>query len=589
MKKLLFILLILPFTLKAQLPDTKARPFYGTRYFVSMDGDDTLALHYNGDSTIWISNDSLNYFAVKDTLWAEDYQGTWKGLDTSDFSTSVEHDLVYAADSANIVWFQDTVSLIGTKHDIDTVSSSAYSHYNSTANPHTVTLQQATTAGNTTNQDVNLTAGVLQVDGTDTSYVEGDFRIGAYTLPNIDGSANQILTTNGSGSVSWGDEYGDSDVNDHLSGGTGIGYSSGTISLSHLGIEDLTDPGADKIMFWDNGAGATKWLVANTGLSISGTNLNCDITQYSDSDVDDHLSGGNGISYSTGTIALEALTSDWDIGDGKMIQTDKIRARDGDGLALYEDGGSGIFVEDGGNVGIGTDSPTEALDVDGSGKFSGDVDIANGELSVAKRIHVKDYTGGYAFDYTGNYNFLRWIPDDDANPSYGGIQIRNAANDANKFAVTKGGKIYTSNILQVDGTGTSYIVNSLAVGQTTASEALDVDGNIKVSGRMEFTESDQTGSDTLTFDLSASAVHEATLTGNATLDYSNAATGTYIIKVTQDGTGGRTVSWVADSWQASGGSVTIDSDADATTILSCFYDTDASRMIITEIQNLSDL
>jgi hypothetical protein len=40
-----------------------------------------------------------------------------------------------------------------------------------------------------------------------------------------------------------------------------------------------------------------------------------------------------------------------------MIKTDKIRARDGAGLALYEDGGAGIFVKDGGNVGISTTTP----------------------------------------------------------------------------------------------------------------------------------------------------------------------------------------------------------------------------------------
>jgi hypothetical protein len=43
--------------------------------------------------------------------------------------------------------------------------------------------------------------------------------------------------------------------------GTGIAWDfSGTgaavANLDHLGIEDLTDPGADRIAFWDDGAGA---------------------------------------------------------------------------------------------------------------------------------------------------------------------------------------------------------------------------------------------------------------------------------------------------------------------------------------------
>jgi len=44
----------------------------------------------------------------------------------------------------------------------------------------------------------------------------------------------------------------------------------------------------------------------------------------------------------------DELTGDWDIGNGRMIQADKIRARDGDGLSLFEDGGLGIFIADGG-------------------------------------------------------------------------------------------------------------------------------------------------------------------------------------------------------------------------------------------------
>lgn len=61
--------------------------------------------------------------------------------------------------------------------------------------------------------------------------------------------------------------------------------------------------------------------------------------------------------------ATRALSADWDAGNGRMIQTDKIRARDGDGLALYEDGGAGLFVKDGGNVGIGTSAPNAPFEI----------------------------------------------------------------------------------------------------------------------------------------------------------------------------------------------------------------------------------
>lgn len=64
-------------------------------------------------------------------------------------------------------------------------------------------------------------------------------------------------------------------------GGTGIHVASGlgvlgnpTISLQHLGLEALTDPGADRIFFWDESANAAKWLSLGTNLSITGTTLN---------------------------------------------------------------------------------------------------------------------------------------------------------------------------------------------------------------------------------------------------------------------------------------------------------------------------
>ena len=89
-----------------------------------------------------------------------------------------------------------------------------------------------------------------------------------------------------------------------LSGGATSG--SATVNLSHLGLESLSDPNDDQIIFWDDSAGATAFLDIGTGLSVSGTTLSSSITQYADSDARGAISvtdsGGDGsLAYNSST------------------------------------------------------------------------------------------------------------------------------------------------------------------------------------------------------------------------------------------------------------------------------------------------
>ena len=95
-----------------------------------------------------------------------------------------------------------------------------------------------------------------------------------------------------------------------VTAGTGLsgGGSSGdvTVNLSHLGLESLSDPNDDQIVFWDDSAGATAFLDIGSGLAISGTTLSSSITQYADSDARGAISvtdsGGDGsLSYNSST------------------------------------------------------------------------------------------------------------------------------------------------------------------------------------------------------------------------------------------------------------------------------------------------
>lgn len=53
----------------------------------------------------------------------------------------------------------------------------------------------------------------------------------------------------------------------YRAGGTDVALADGGTGAS------LTDPNADRIMFWDDSAGAVAWLEAGSGLSISGTTM----------------------------------------------------------------------------------------------------------------------------------------------------------------------------------------------------------------------------------------------------------------------------------------------------------------------------
>lgn len=79
-------------------------------------------------------------------------------------------------------------------------------------------------------------------------------------------------------------------------------------------LQALTDPGADRLMFWDDSVNSTVWLTAGTGLDITGTTMSLDdstvdhdaLTNFVANEHINHASvtftAGNGIS-GGGTLA----------------------------------------------------------------------------------------------------------------------------------------------------------------------------------------------------------------------------------------------------------------------------------------------
>jgi len=99
--------------------------------------------------------------------------------------------------------------------------------------------------------------------------------------------------------------------------------------------------------------------------------------------------------------------------NGESLAIDQVKAYDSAGLKLYDDGGNGIFVKDGGNVGIGTTSPDSKLDVGSTGDSAGVIASfrASGfstrldHGTIASTAHL--YTGGAVANLSLGTNSLQ--------------------------------------------------------------------------------------------------------------------------------------------------------------------------------------
>jgi hypothetical protein len=129
-----------------------------------------------------------------------------------------------------------------------------------------------------------LVDAAITIDGRDLS-VDGTKLDGIEALADVTDATNVAAAGAAMAGGAFHNGFSDFVANEHIdhsavsvSSGTGLtggGTIDGnqTLALSHLGIESLTDPGADRILFWDDGETAAKWLQVSTGLTLFGTTL----------------------------------------------------------------------------------------------------------------------------------------------------------------------------------------------------------------------------------------------------------------------------------------------------------------------------
>ena len=110
------------------------------------------------------------------------------------------------------------------------------------------------------------------------------------------------------------------DITLNVGQGVGLQVNADDVQLKHLGLETLTDPGADRIFFWDDSATTSAWLEVSTasGINISGTTLQLgSIPNSSLTNSSVTYTAGAGLT-GGGTVALGASAT-FDIGAGTGI------------------------------------------------------------------------------------------------------------------------------------------------------------------------------------------------------------------------------------------------------------------------------
>lgn len=251
-----------------------------------------------------------------------------------------------------------------------------------------------------------------------------------------------------------------------------------------------------------------------------------------------------------GTFGASATTFDQNV----TINASTNQAIVGNSITVFNEGGANIdFRVEGDSdanllyvdastdrVGIGTSTPAYLLDVDGAiGADSITVGESNKYLTMAR------HTGG-TFGIARIHELL------------GSFEVMIGANTA-ALEITNhsvGSPVVTINPAGIDmdfvveGDSDTNLIyadastDRVGIGTNSPSKLLDVDGVAKAKSFVS-DYSVESDASTVTFDLDSSNHFEVVLGGNRTLALSNSGTAgqKFTVKLKQDGTGSRTVTW----------------------------------------------
>ena len=295
------------------------------------------------------------------------------------------------------------------------------------------------------------------------------------------------------------------DITLNVGQGVGLQVNVDDVQLKHLGLEDLTDPNADRIFFWDDSAGASKFLEVSTasGINITATTLalaaipNSSLTNSSVT-----YTAGAGLT-GGGAVALGAsATLNIGAGTGITVNADDVQLKNAGALTNNTvskwDSTNGQFInssitDDGSTVTIGGN-----LDVNGTTTTIDSIIVSIGDnmmqyanANVANSVDIGFY-GNYVNSGTKYASFFY-----DASAS------------------SAGEAVFSLGFTATEPTST---VASLTVGRLVANVTGDLTGNASTATALQTARTISITGDatwTTTFDGTANVTGALTLANTA--------------------------------------------------------------------------
>ncbi len=271
-----------------------------------------------------------------------------------------------------------------------------------------------------------------------------------------------------------------------LSGGATSG--SATVNLSHLGIESLSDPNADRILIWDDSAGAVAWASPNSNLAISGTNINATDTNTT------YSVGDGGLTQNNFTNTLKSKLDGIEASATADQTASEVVALLND-IASYSLGTSGsgtIAVNHDMTVAgdltvtgttitsnVETVSTSNGVQFEGSAANNNEILLKAGTVSADRTITLPDATGTVALTsqlsdttYSAGTNISLSGTTFNVDDAF----LKNDANDTTTGTITAGG-FTTAGSITLGG----HAFDDIDIG----SEFVDTDDHIMSSGAIK--------------------------------------------------------------------------------------------------------